>query len=502
MANTKTIHLRVKQRHSTKANDENVKIFAPTWVEQALKKLSPEFKNARFEIEPPSKKYWTVKDKLTLIDLVALARNERANTSGIINFSLYQGIKKEAVIALRDLAKHCVIVGNDTATHFGGYPAGTDPTPLNQEVTICDLPGLQFQELNNTGRHVLLSPKDNLPKGMLDKEIFKNTVGEDKATFQQAKQDKTGRYLKGSFKNKAVLFDIKAFQRFVSQDFVLAGLALNKQAKLAQRPEKLNFKFLKYGAGFFAANLEGIAKEKLNENLTLAVYEGIKQFFNLPLAMRSQIKRIELPFFRDADNPQIDKILNKIAKLCKENKIEFASTNDDALAPTSTKFKTATTNCSDPHAPTGNEMNYGSVDAAIAENLKKKGNNFSPICNRKMQQEFLATSSYQPFNYYALAGTVLLSMVVGGLIYANFALATLPILAIMGATFVTMMGLQTLWQNNKPQMLIKERFAPGDNIYDMKPAKELLFAHRNQQTQKVCPEIMEENKAKKAIRLV
>lgn len=383
------ITYRVQQNSKTTAHDKNVKIFAPAWVEKALQKLSLELKGARFEIGQSSGKYLVIKSKILLSDLVAIARNESANTSGVINYAQYKGINKETIIALRDLVKHCVIVGKDIATHHGGYPQGSKIHKLNQEVYICDLPGLQFQQLDNTGRHVLILQQDDLPKGILDKEIFEQTVGEKKFTFSEAKQDNVGRFLKGKFKEKSVLFDTKAFHAFVMQDFILSATALNMQAKLANPKDFLNFKFLKYGAGFFAEGLEGEAKDKLSENLALGVLKGIEQLFNLSPDLYSQIKRIELPFYNDQHNEKVVQILKDIEHVCINNQIEFASTKDDALAQTSQKYKTATTNCSDPHAPTGNEMNYGSVDAAIAENLERKGNNFSPICNRKMGQQYV-----------------------------------------------------------------------------------------------------------------
>lgn len=179
---------------------------------------------------------------------------------------------------------------------------------------------------------------------------------------------------------------MQAFQAFVVQDFLLAARALNKQAKLAN--DQLNFKFLKYGTGFFAESLGGEAKNRLLENLARGVLAGVKQLFKLSKEDRSQIKRIELPFYFDYSDQNMMQILKEINTLCQHNGVEFNSTCEDALAQTS-KYITATTNCSDPHVPTGNEMGYMSVDAAIAENLQGKGNKFNPILNRKMKAEYL-----------------------------------------------------------------------------------------------------------------
>lgn len=381
------IQLRTQQSLRQLAKDPDVTVFAPAWVKAALEKLSIQLQGMQFEIEQ-SNRYYTIDKNMSLVDLLAIARAESANTTGIIDFDQYPGLPKATVIALRDLVKHCVIIGTDTATHFGGYPKGKPVSKLNQEVYICDLPGLQFQELNNTGRHVLLSEKDDLPKGVLDNDIYINTVGAPKKTYKEAMADKSGRFLTGLFKNKAVLFDSKAFHAFVAQDFVLSAQALNTHAKAHNPNRNLSFKFLKYGAGFFAEGLDGKARTELDVHLSFAVYFGLQQLLAQPADTYSHIKRIELPFFDDTDNPGVKVVLGLIALLCKEKGIEFASDKNDALAPTS-KHMTATTNCSDPHAPTGNEMNYGSVDAAIAENLKRKGNNFSPICNPAMKAQYI-----------------------------------------------------------------------------------------------------------------
>mgnify|MGYP006892804073 FL=1 len=100
------IKLRTKQSLDAKANDKQVTIFAPVWVKKALKEILPALKGAQFEIEPPSGKYIKIQDKLTLMQLLAIARNEQANTTGIIKFKQYNQIPEQTIIALRDLAKH------------------------------------------------------------------------------------------------------------------------------------------------------------------------------------------------------------------------------------------------------------------------------------------------------------------------------------------------------------------------------------------------------------
>lgn len=347
-----TVNYRNGQNAQTQANDENVTIFAPVWVENALNKLTDELFGTSINLGEEQKYFDTVYE-LTLKQLVLIARNESHNTTGSIKFNQYHDINKRTILALRDLAKHCVIVAKDTTTGYGGYPASTAIIPQISDVYICDLPGLQFQHPDNTGRHVLISENNNLVVGALDADIFYNTVGKHKVSYLQADAHPK-RYLKGLFHGENVLFDTFAFQSFIKQDFVLSALALNTLAK--NNGDEINFKFLKYGAGFFAEGLQGEAKNKLEENLVYGVLEGITHLADLPIEERSQIKRIELPYYEDTNNQHITSALAEIKKTCDLLAIEFASTKEDALKQTSDKYITATTNCSDPHAPTGNEM--------------------------------------------------------------------------------------------------------------------------------------------------
>lgn len=92
------------------------------------------------------------------------------------------------VYTLKDLVPHCVIVGKTKADKYGGYPKGNPVIPQEHDVYICDLAGLQFQQVYNSGRLVLIrrdTPDTPKPQGMLDDFIFKNTVGEEKKTLKQ-----------------------------------------------------------------------------------------------------------------------------------------------------------------------------------------------------------------------------------------------------------------------------------------------------------------------------
>lgn len=81
-----------------------------------------------------------------------------------------------------------------------------------------------------------------VPKGLLDDFIYKHVVDEEKPTIEQAKRDSRRFVPRGD-----VFFDIKAYIKFVANDVFITGMALNHCAK-----EPINFKFLKYGTGYFA----------------------------------------------------------------------------------------------------------------------------------------------------------------------------------------------------------------------------------------------------------
>lgn len=82
-----------------------------------------------------------------------------------------------------------------------------------------------------------------MPKGLLDDFIYEQVVRDKKPTMDKVRSDHSGRFIECG----DVFFDIKAYVKFVANDVVLAGIALNQCAS-----EALNFKFLKYGTGFFA----------------------------------------------------------------------------------------------------------------------------------------------------------------------------------------------------------------------------------------------------------
>lgn len=362
---------------------DDVVIYAPEWMQRALALISPQLDGLRGAIYQKGgvlvegHRPIVIEKAMTLQQLLMFSRNEACNTSGLIHFDYYPAsLDQKIILTIKDLVRHCVIVGKDKAHSYGGFGGAVkESLPLSQDVYICDLAGLQFQCEYNSGRLVLIG-KD-LPKGKLDDFIYLNTVGEVKKSWEECIEDQTGRFEQVNISETTIVyFDTFAYKKFVAQDVVLTGLALNEAGERDNKD--ILFKFLHYGAGYFA----GKYKAFIVENILEGVLNGLKILFENYHPKR--IKAIELPYFE-----QPIAIQKKFIKNCKTNfGIEIVISEADALKKTRQELIVATTNCADPHVATGNEMNHSSVDAAIAENLESKGHKFSALLNRSMKAKF------------------------------------------------------------------------------------------------------------------
>lgn len=204
--------------------------------------------------------------------------------------------------------------------------------------------------------------------------------------MEQVRRDSQQRFIACS----GVFFDSKAYVEFVANDVILAGMALNHCAT-----EPLNFKFLKYGTGYFAGQFSNLLQKFIGEIRNLQ-YKGSSKFRDIfrlgqgvakglrllleRLPKSHMIKRVELPFY--SQNFVIDYV-------CSKYNIEVNYGTDDCLKKTHCKYTTATTNCADSHATTGNKMGFGSIDGAIAENVRGKAIKFTPFINELMEEFFI-----------------------------------------------------------------------------------------------------------------
>ncbi|XP_037041118.1 uncharacterized protein LOC119077872 isoform X2 [Bradysia coprophila] len=347
--------------------DEHVTVCAFEWMKDGLKRIRKFLGDEDLEVNvADSAKYCIMEGSLSLKDLQIIARNESSNTTGRIDFGSYKGISRELIYSLKDLNRQTVIIGKDRTTGYGGYPSTNKRTPQSEPVYVCDLSGLQFQQSYNSGRLVLVG--EDLPKGLLDDFIYEHVVNENKPTMDDVRSNQTGRFIEES----GVFFDTKAYVKFVANDVVLAGFALNRCAT-----ESINFKFLKYGTGYFA----GPFRYLLDRFIGLGVAVGLEYLLRV-LPENHRIKAVELPFYDT---------LPAIGSVCRKYNVELRYSMDDALKCTRRGLTTATTNSADPHAMTGNRMGFGSVDGAIAENLQGKAIKFSPVINESMTECFVTT---------------------------------------------------------------------------------------------------------------
>lgn len=294
----------------------------------------------------------------SLRTLQRIARNEASNVTGKINTKLYPDINDFRVLcSLRDLVRQCVIVGIDESSECGGYRCPHEKQD-KERVYTCDLAALQFQKPFNSGRLVLVQENEEEFKGILDDFIYENVVGEKRRPFPEISSAwKSGddinindRYLPHHSvggDHVSCFFDKKAYTSFVRQDVILSGLGVYKMVKIFYPEDKVNFKFLKYGTGFFGGDFA----PTLEKLILPAVLDGV-EVLQEKYGVSDVIKCVELPFY--ASDTESDK---RIQAMREKHGMEVRFSTDDALKKGTVKgLLVATTNCGDNHAVCGNDI--------------------------------------------------------------------------------------------------------------------------------------------------
>lgn len=342
-----------------------VTIFAPVWVKEGLKTLGQHLNGVKFDVyesHPDPDAEDTIVESFTITEdfnhqslatLQKIARNEAHNISGVMNKTLYEDIKDPKLLySIRDLVRQCIIVGVDTCSSCGGYKCAME-SQNRSRVYLCDLAALQFQQPYNTGRLILVQ-KNEHHKGILDDFIYANVVGEQRQSFEKV-LDKWAngdvatnqRYLRhGGFGpgNGPCFIDTKAYCSFVKMDVILSGTAIAKMVTTHHPEDKINFKFLKYGTGFFARKFAN----ELDRLILSGVLDGLEQLFMKPDVLNA-IKCVELPFYKS--DPKSD---DRIKALISKFGIHVVFGNNDALKEsTIPNLIVATTNCGDNHTVCG-----------------------------------------------------------------------------------------------------------------------------------------------------
>lgn len=333
---------------------------------------------------------------LTAMHLQILARIERANVTGRIDEEPYKGnLSREIIARIRCLVKATNIAGVVDAIATGGFYCPRYDFNPPQRVIIVDQAGFQWQDdFENTGG-LFFYPNDNnderLPENFSQWQMSMYQV------FFGAKRPATPSHQKidVSWRGVSGQLDLTQLTNALAIEFSQALDAVVSQGDIAlNQNQRINFKFLKAGMGFFAAGLGKspeiiIALEKARLSGILQVLNHIQTLEPAEKnAMLGKVKRITLPFSgSDASAPDsaktLNPILSQIEAVTKKLGLEWGGTpKEDALKPCK-GYVTATTNCADPHAMMGNEGGQSSVDASISTNTNS--GHLNPAFNRDMQ---------------------------------------------------------------------------------------------------------------------
>jgi len=360
--------IHVKLRHdqnllttSSCSKFPTVKTYCPKWISPILTLLWKELKNEEILIHGNSRSNklitkTNVCEKPDLLQLQQIARNESSNVSGEINFAQYGKLPIPVILSLKDLARQCVTIGLEETTYYGGYPRLATRTKQESKVIICDLAALQFQKHYNTGRHVIIqqqseSDKNNNNKGLLDEELFREIVGEEKKEFKDIQRESENRYnFVKSTEFGNCYFDSLAYYAFVKSDVVFVLHALSSFAE-SSRFGNIVFRFLKYGTGFYAGDFGHFMESKLAE----AVVDGVEEFCESQSGTQGLkfLRRVELPFY-----PEIipgSKLQQEVKGIEEKYAVKVIVTQLDCLDTSylDDSELLATTNCGDSHAPFG-----------------------------------------------------------------------------------------------------------------------------------------------------
>lgn len=318
-----------------------------------------------------------------------LARNEQVNVTGEINTKLYKGLLDDNQIAkIRCLVKGSVIAGTTMVHTYGGYPSGKSKAiKLNspQKTIVVDQPGFQWQDdFRNTGGMFFYpdySKSSDLPKQFTDwqNEIYLSMFG-------YHRPDKpSNNTLKVRWNGVGGVVDLDQVALGIAKEFRQALDAVVEQGSLELKTEeKINFKFLKAGMGFFAAGLGSPTPKALEQARLRGILYALKSIdaleHNDKKKALGKIGRLELPF---SEVPNTFDELKEIETIAEKLGLEWGGAGvSDAYKPVD-GYVNATTNCADPHAMIGNEGSHHSVDAALSTNADLSY--FNPAYNDSIQ---------------------------------------------------------------------------------------------------------------------
>ena len=235
--------------------------YGPDWIMEELEKIWPEFAGKKFKLIDKDNKVidtLTVPTKPSLEFLQLLARNEPINCDGSIRkeyYNNFNGISRKAVLILKDLVRHTLLIAKVRFVAEGGYHSKVVKYEKPKEAFVIDLSGPQFQHEQNYGRNLFI-PETPYPADQEISGVYERLTGHKPPSFAHIKQQialanpaYTGRYEYASWKRYNGYFDYYAYKQMVGQDFYLSARAIQDLAKPENK--EIDFRFLAYGTGFF-----------------------------------------------------------------------------------------------------------------------------------------------------------------------------------------------------------------------------------------------------------
>jgi len=397
---------------SAVVDGNQAKVICPESVLTEFRELMSQTQVLGTEIlDPYSQKTIKIPEKpqdLQPWHLQLLARNEYQNVTGRFDFSLYQGLMTDdQVVRLRCLVKATTLVGIDKVAKTGGYPNGY-PTTIDggeKKIIVIDQSGLQWQyDHRNTGGMFFYPTDDSNNTQSISggyesfkkfqKDMYQAMYGRVRDENAPIKQED---YIETNWLRVGGKLDLRGVSLGIKEEFLQALNSAISSSDFVDENEKILFRFLKAGMGFFRSGLK-----EINGNNSLSVQNYLKlenariqgildalkeldkvlpQDLELRKKFFKKVSALQLPFSRNETSPSLDlsqqglelakevSLLSEIKNLATKLGIEYKGDNKiDACQPEN-GYVVATTNTGDPHALMGNEGGYQSVDAAISSNL-------------------------------------------------------------------------------------------------------------------------------------
>lgn len=406
-------YVRVYNRQSLTASLSNptVTVLMPDDLLPEIKRISALLQGLKIYAADRSMAHplSTIEGLITPEQLQLLARTERSNTNGVVDYGKYYPELPTALVhQIKRLAKQCVVAGVSDAIAWGGFHCKRILTEKRPFI-LLDLAGLQFQQPYNTGSLVVISKNpDSRTAG--GEKIFQTIMGEHKTQFKECAQNPE-RYVQTAPEE---FFDRYAYRQMVARDFLLAEASMQIAYRKSAREEAIVLRFAHYGCGYFAADLTKSAADKLHTRfqkvLNLEIFEGVylglRQYFTMnsnPKADR-RVHAIEFPHYTEwrdqtpEEKNQVRLMVALIEDLCRKHDVEVRFSSEDLMKPDSEDRLVAASNGGDSHATAGNEMGSGSLDAAVATNLFDKAAAYSLLSNAGIGSELFTIPHFGYYN--------------------------------------------------------------------------------------------------------